>query len=82
MENPPTSERVTGTRTGQISTQGASARWLQRCTVNVRRVSGNNPSSTNLTQVRFTPRGTACSDLQTTVQAWHPMHVRLSMTNP
>ncbi len=64
---------------GQISTQGASSQWLQRVTVKVRRVSGNSPFSTYLTQVRATPSGTSCSTLQATEQAWQPMHCRLSI---
>jgi hypothetical protein len=35
-----------------------------------------------LTHVRFTPSGTWFSSLQATVQAWQPMHLRWSMTNP
>ena len=64
---------------GQISMQGASSQWLQRVTVNVRRVSGNSPFSTYLTQVRATPRGTSCSTLHATEHAWQPMHFRLSI---
>src|ERR1700730_4816456 len=40
------------------------------------------PFSTYLTQVRLTPTGTSFSVLQATVQAWHPMHLRLSITKP
>ena len=43
---------------------------------------GKIPFSTYLTQVRFTVSGTWFSVLQATVQAWQPMHLRLSMTNP
>lgn len=65
-----------------MSTQGASVQWLHRITENKRRELGNSPFSTCLTQVRLTPTGTLCSDLQAVVQAWHPIHLRLSMTNP
>jgi len=41
---------------------------------------GNTPFSTYLTHVRLTPTGTWFSVLHATVQAWHPMHLRLSMT--
>ncbi len=34
------------------------------------------------TQLRFTPSGTWFSSLHATVQAWEPMHLRWSMTNP
>ena len=34
------------------------------------------------TQVRLTPRGTSCSALHATVQAWHPIHFLLSMMKP
>ena len=64
---------------GQISTQGASSQWLQRVTWKVRRVSGNTPFSMYFTQVRATPRGTSCSALQATEQAWQPMQRRLSI---
>src|SRR5262249_29259869 len=40
------------------------------------------PVSTCLTQVRFTPSGTSCSLLHASVQAWQPMHLRLSMRKP
>ena len=43
---------------------------------------GVTPFSTYFTQVRLTPTGTWFSVLQATVQAWHPMHLRLSMTKP
>ncbi len=43
---------------------------------------GKHPFSTYFTQVRFTPSGTWFSVLHATVQAWQPMHLRLSMTNP
>src|SRR6478672_6672029 len=66
---------------GQIGTQGGFAQWLQRVTWKWRRVSGKVPFSTYLTQVRWTPRGTAFSALHAVVQAWQPMHRRLSMTN-
>src|SRR5580693_8088000 len=68
--------------TGQMVTQGGFWQWLQRVTWKNLRVSGYLPFSTYLTQVRFTPKGTWFSVLQATVQAWHPMHLRLSMTNP
>jgi len=55
---------------------------LQRITEKSRRVCGNSPFSTCFTQVRNTPTGTSCSDLQAVVQAWQPMHFRLSMINP
>src|SRR5260370_6908867 len=71
------SRRVKSAVVGQISTQGASSQWLQRVTVKVRRVSGNTPFSTYLTQVRATPRGTSCSALQATEQAWQPMQRRV-----
>src|SRR5438128_11410776 len=38
--------------------------------------------STYLTYVRFTPRGTAFSDLQAVLQAWQPMQRVWSMTFP
>src|SRR5215469_6185819 len=63
-------------------TQGGFSQWLQRVTWNTRRVLGNCPFSTYLTQVRLTVRGTWFSVLQATVQAWQPMHLRLSITNP
>src|SRR5437870_3243394 len=68
--------------TGQISTHGASAQWLQRMTENSLRVSGNVPFSIYLTHVRLTPTGTSCSALQATVQAWQPIHFRLSIMKP
>jgi hypothetical protein len=43
---------------------------------------GKIPFSTYLTQVRFTVSGTWFSVLQATVQAWQPMHLRLSITKP
>ena len=67
---------------GQIDTQGASVQWLQRMTENDRLVSGQVPVSMYLTQVRSTPRGTSCSVLHATVQAWQPMHAVWSMTKP
>lgn len=36
--------------------------------------------STYFTYVRFTPRGTAFSDLHAVEQAWQPMHFVWSMT--
>src|SRR5215469_1498206 len=63
-------------------TQGGFSQWLQRVTWNTRRVLGNCPFSTYLTQVRLTVSGTWFSVLQATVQAWQPMHLRLSITNP
>src|SRR5438067_10402731 len=68
--------------TGQMVTHGAHSQWLQRITVNSRRLLGKAPFSMYLTQVRSTPTGTWCSLLHATVQAWQPMHLRLSMTNP
>jgi len=65
-----------------MSMQGASWQWLQRITEKDLSVSGNEPVSTYLSQVRFTPRGTSCSLLHATVQAWHPMQVPESSTNP
>src|SRR6185369_17274940 len=63
-------------------THGAHSQWLQRITVNMRRVLGNSPFSMYFTQVRSTPIGTSCSLLHATVQAWQPMHLRLSIKNP
>ena len=37
------------------------------------------PFSVCFTQVLLTPIGTSFSDLQATVQAWHPMHFLLSI---
>src|SRR6185503_1550393 len=68
--------------TGQIVTHGACSQWLQRNTVNMRRVLGNSPFSMYFTQVRSTPIGTSCSHLHATVQAWQPMHLRLSIKKP
>src|SRR5579859_4507950 len=48
----------------------------------MRRVLGKVPFSTYFTQVRFTLSGTWFSVLHATVQAWQPMHLRLSMMNP
>src|SRR6266545_7348223 len=76
------SGRVNSARVGQIVTHGASSQWLQRKTVKYRRTSGNLPFSTFLTQVRKFPKGTSCSALQATVQAWHPIQRRLSITKP
>ena len=67
---------------GQMAMQGASSHWLHRITVNVRVASGKVPVSTYFTQVRLTPRGTSCSLLQATVQAWQPMQLALSSRNP
>ena len=67
---------------GQTAMQGASSHWLQRITVNWRATSGKVPVSTYFTQVRLTPRGTSCSLLQATVQAWQPMQLPLSSRNP
>ena len=66
---------------GQIGTHGGFAQWLHRVTWKKRRVLGKVPFSTYLTQVRWTPRGTEFSALHAVVQAWQPMHRRLSMTN-
>jgi hypothetical protein len=63
-------------------TQGASVQWLQRITPKDRVVSGNDPLSTYLTQVRNCPTGTSCSVLQATVQAWQPIQVRWSIAKP
>ena len=49
---------------------------------NNRCVSGNVPFSTVFTQQRLAPTGMSCSALQAIVHAWHPMHLRRSMTNP
>src|SRR6516162_8445619 len=68
--------------TGQMVTQGAHSQWLQRITVKNRRLLGNSPFSMYLTQVRSTPTGTWCSLLHATVQAWQPIHLRLSITKP
>src|SRR5262245_59448880 len=76
------SGRMYSAETGQISTHGASAQWLQRMTWKLRRTAGNSPVSTCLTQVRFTPSGTSCSLLHASVQAWQPMHLRLSIRKP
>jgi len=65
---------------GQAATHGASSHWLQRVTWKARRAWGNMPTSTALTYVRVTERGTSFSDLQATVQAWQPMHLFWSMT--
>ena len=67
---------------GQIVVHGANSQWLQRITVNSRRVLGNSPFSMYFTQVRSTPIGTSCSLLHATVQAWQPMHLRLSIKKP
>jgi hypothetical protein len=76
------SSRKNSASTGHISTQGASVQWLHRITEKSRRVCGNSPFSTCFTQVRLTPTGTWCSDLQAVVQAWQPIHFLLSMINP
>ncbi len=70
------SSRLYSDSVGQIFTQGASVQWLHRITPKEREVSGKDPLSTYLTQVRNWPTGTSCSVLQATVQAWHPMQVR------
>jgi hypothetical protein len=46
---------------------------LHRVTCIARRAEGNVPTSTYFTYVRFTPIGTAFSDLQAMLQAWQPM---------
>src|SRR6185503_5513325 len=74
--------RLCSALTGQISTQGAASQWLQRSTVKWRLTEGKLPLSTYLTHVRNFPSGTSFSDLQATVQAWQPMHLRWSMTKP
>ena len=74
--------RVYSAVTGQISTQGASSQWLHRMTEKCLDVFGYVPFSMYFTQVRLTPRGTSCSALHATVQAWHPMHFLLSMMKP
>ena len=76
------SSRVNIAVTGQIVVHGASSQWLQRRTLNNRFVSGKVPFSMYLTQVRLTPRGISCSALHATVQAWQPIHFRLSMMKP
>ncbi len=76
------SARLNSARVGQIATHGASVQWLHRMTEKKRRVSGHAPFSTYLTQVRLTPRGTSCSVLQATVQAWQPMQLSWSIKNP
>src|SRR5581483_3802415 len=76
------SGRLWSATVGQISTHGASSQCWHRSIVKYRRVLGKVPFSTYLTQVRNTPSGTSFSDLQATVQAWQPMHLRWSMTNP
>src|SRR5260221_8224419 len=65
---------------GHAVTHGACSHWLQRVTWNARRVSGKTPTSTDLTYVRWTPRGTSFSDLHAVLQAWQPMHRVWSMT--
>lgn len=67
---------------GQMETQGASVQWLHRSTEKNRLVSGQAPFPMYFTQVRSTPRGTWCSVLHATVQAWHPMHTSWSITKP
>src|SRR5436309_16067105 len=76
------SARVCRAVTGQMVTHGAHSQWLQRITVKSRRLLGKVPFSMYLTQVRSTPTGTWCSLLHATVQAWQPMHLRLSITKP
>jgi hypothetical protein len=68
--------RLNSAVTGQIVTHGASSQWLHLRTEKNRLVSGYSPFSMYFTQVRKVPRGTSFSDLQATVQAWHPMHAR------
>src|SRR5918992_4732956 len=67
---------------GQAATHGACAHWLQRVTWCARRACGHTPTSTCLTYVRVTPRGTRFSDLQAVVQAWQPMQRVWSSTLP
>jgi hypothetical protein len=67
---------------GQMVTHGAASQWLRRSTAENRRVCGYRPRSTAFTQVRKAPSGTWFSSLQATVQAWQPMHLRWSITNP
>jgi len=67
---------------GQIDIHGASSQWLHRMTEKCRSVCGWLPVSTYFNQVRFTPRGTSCSLLHTTVQAWQPMQLPESRTKP
>ncbi len=67
---------------GQASAHGGSSHWLHRVTWNARRAAGNVPTSTALTYVRFTPSGTAFSDLHAVLQAWQPMQRVWSMTFP
>src|SRR6185437_17060333 len=76
------SRRLKSALVGQIRTHGASLHWLHSTGKKSRRVAGNDPFSTVLTQQRFTPTGISCSDLQAMVQAWHPMHFRRSIANP
>ncbi len=54
---------------GQAVTQGGSSHWLQRVTWKARRASGNVPTSTYFTYVRFTDSGTSFSDLHAVEQA-------------
>jgi hypothetical protein len=54
---------------GQAVTHGASSHWLQRVTWKARRTCGNEPTSTDFTNVRVTPSGTSFSDLHAVVQA-------------
>src|SRR5262245_10977945 len=68
--------------TGQIVMQGASSQWLHLRTEKNRRVSGYSPFSMYFTQVRKVPSGTSFSDLQATVHAWQPIHLRWSITKP
>ena len=75
------SSRMNKAVTGQMGTQGASEQWLHRMTLKARCVLGKPPFSMYLTQVRLTPIGVSCSALQATVQAWQPIHFRLSMMN-
>ena len=63
------SRRLKSALVGQMRTHGASSHWLQSTGKKKRRVSGNVPFSTVLTQQRFTPTGISCSALQAIVQA-------------
>jgi hypothetical protein len=74
------SGRVNIAAVGHAATQGASSHWLQRVTWNARRACGNVPTSTLLTKVLVTDRGTSFSDLQAVVHAWQPMHLLWSIT--
>ncbi len=67
---------------GQMRTQGGIGAVIAARDLEMAAGVGIAPVSTYLTQVRYTPRGTSFSLLQAVEQAWQPMHLRLSMTNP